>query len=78
MHTPSDKVYVGQTIMRWLHVASSNGCLMHAFEEATNEGTDEPAHWYSLTRAQTLCVNKVLNYMYVRPALSDSYVRHVF
>ena len=24
----------GQTIMRWLHVASSNGCLIHAFEEA--------------------------------------------
>ena len=32
--------------MRRLHVASSNGCLIHAFEEATNEGSDEPAHWH--------------------------------
>ena len=35
MHTPSEEVYVGQTIMRWLYVASSNGCLMHAFKVAT-------------------------------------------
>ena len=41
-------------------------------------GTDEPVHWHSLTRAHTICINKVLKYMYVRPALSDSYVRHVF
>ena len=78
MHTASEEVYVGQTIMRWLHVASSNGCLMHAFENATNEGIDEPAHWHSLTRAHTLCINKVWKYMYVRPALSDTYVRHMF
>ena len=78
MHTPSEEVYVGQTIMRWLHVASSNGCLMHAFEVATNESTDEPAHWHSLTRAHTLCINKVWKYIHVRPALLDGYVRNVF
>ena len=71
-------VYVGQTIMRWLHVASSNCCLMHAFEVATNESTDEPAHWHSLTRAHTLCINKVWKYIHVRPALLDGYVRNVF
>ena len=64
--------------MRRLHVASSNGCLIHVFENATNEGIDEPAHWHSLTRAHTLCINKVWKYMYVRPALSDTYVRHMF
>ena len=64
--------------MRWLHVASSNGCLMHAFEEATSEGSDEPVHWHSLTRVHTLCINKVWKCMQVRPALLDRYVRHLF
>ena len=78
MHTPSEEVYVGQTIMRWLYVASSNGCLMHASKVATNESTDEPVHWHSLTRAHTLCINKVWKYMHVRPALLDGYFRNVF
>ena len=85
MHTPNVKAYVGQINARCL--ASWNSCVMHVFEEATNEGSDEHAHWHSLTRSHTLRINKVWKYnnnYYVGQtktrslASSDSFVRHVF
>ena len=53
--------YVGQTNMSCL--ASSNSCVVHAFEEATSEGSNEPAHWHILTRAYSLCIHQVIKYM---------------
>ena len=56
-HTPSVTVYVGQTNISCL--ASLNSCVVHAFEEATCDGSNEPVHWHILTRAYSLCIYQV-------------------
>ena len=60
-HTPSVEAYVGQTNMSCL--ASSNSCMVHAFEEATIEGSNEPAHLHILTRVYSLCIQQVRKYI---------------
>ena len=50
--------------MRYL--ASIGLMGMHVFEEATSEGSGEPAHWHSLSRAYNLSIHKAQKYLYAR------------
>ena len=59
--------------MRYL--ASIGLMGMHVFEEATSEGSGEPAHWHSLSRAYNLSIRQAQKYLYARKHEVPSFYR---
>ena len=58
------KAYTKRGSICWL--ASIGLMGMHVFKEATSEGSGEPAHWHSLSRAYNLSIRQAQKYMYAR------------